>query len=739
MSKRALVRSTFVFSICWLLTSCSSGGGSNSTKATLQSIGISPQNATVAAGLTEQFSASENYSDGSSKPLSGATWTTSDATVATVNSTGLVTTIKQGAIMVTATFGAVTGTAPLTVGPPTLKSISVSPQISTVAAGFTQQFKATGNYSDGSSNGLSGVTWTTSDTTVATINAAGLVTTLKQGLVTVTATSGNVTGTAPLTVDPPALKSISVSPQNATVAAGLTQQFTATGTYSDGSSSVVSGVAWTTSDKTLATVSATGIVTTLKQGSLTVTATSGSVIGSAPFAVGPPNLKSISVSPQTVGVTAGVTQPFTATGNYTDGSSTALSGVSWMTSDTTLATVDATGLVTTLKPGTVTVTATLGAVTGIANLFIGPSLQTLTYTASSPSLSVGNTQPKGVVIADFNGDGKLDIAVSIFATNSIAVFLNQGSGTFGSPVMTALQLPSGLGGLAVGDFNEDGKQDLVVSTIDGGAQDNLVLLGNGDGTFTQQTPIANSCGSLTTVVVDLNGDKHQDLVLGCNGGLQVYLGKGDGTFSSAAPLPIISSPGNYFGVAVTDFNGDGKLDIAAINAGSPNSSTGSIDFYPGNGDGTFQTPTAQMLMSTFPTTVTAGDFNNDGKQDLLIGYPNAANVSFGYGNGTFQDTSLTVYVSSFIPTNGGGINVLSADLLGIHEADAVTTDFVVGIVQIALNEDLGNAPPGSGVFSFALSPGVSSIAVGDLNGDGVLDVVVSNYNTGEITVILSTK
>jgi hypothetical protein len=238
------------------------------------------------------------------------------------------------------------------------------------------------------------------------------------------------------------------------------------------------------------------------------------------------------------------------------------------------------------------------------------------------------------------------------------------------------------------------------------------------------------------VVVDLNADKHQDLVLGCNGGgATVYLGKGDGTFSDPISPPVPSFPGSFSGVAVADFNGDGKLDFAGVDSGG---FSGSLDFYAGNGDGTFAAATAETLMVTFPLGAVAGDFNNDGKQDVLIGYPNDAVINYGNGDGTFQDDSRLVY-SPAVVTQNGAVSVLSADLLGLHKADAVTADFNGGTVQIVLNAEIGNLPPGPGIFSFALDPGVSSLAVGDLNGDGILDVAVSNYSTGEITVMLSTK
>ena len=455
-----------------------------------------------------------------------------------------------------------------------------------------------------------------------------------------------------------------------------------------------------------------------------------------------PTLQSISVSPQNGTVAAGITQQFSATGHYSDGSSNTMSSVTWSSGTATVATISSSGLATGLTAGTTIIQATSGNTSGSTTLTVTAASQALSYIAG-PTLTSGIGHPKGVVVADFNGDGKPDIAVSNFDTNTIAVFLNDGLGNFGAPVVTTVQLTNAglnVGSLAVGDFNEDGKADLVVSTIAGG-QVSIVLLGNGDGTFSQQPPIPNSFGFFRARVVDLNGDGHQDLVFAMNGSLGVSLGKGDGTFGAMTSLPSGSFPGTYLGLTVADFNGDGKLDIAASDFGSATGGFGTLVFYAGNGDGTFADATLVTLsISSFPGSLASGDFNSDGKQDVLIGFPNTALISFGNGDGTFnlaQNSLEFIYSATSQTHTTNSVTVFATALIKDGKVDAVTSDFDTGTLQIALNSALGQFPPNPGILSFAFAPGLADIAAGDLNGDGVLDVVVINNQTSEVDIVLS--
>src|ERR1700722_16196393 len=291
MSKRLCVLSVNGLAflvLSWLLASC--GGGTGTTtpaKPTLQSIAVSPGNVTVAAGLTQQYTATANYSDGSSGPLS-VTWTTSDTTLAAVNSTGLVTTRAPGALTVSAASGTTTGTATLTVGPPNLQSVSVAPQNASVAAGLTQTYTATGSFSDGSAKAITAVTWSVSNAMLATVDSTGLVTTLKQGTVVVTAASGSISNTASLNVLPPIPLALKIVPANDHVLIGssASTKLSAILTYSDGSTTDVSSMAtWSNTNSFIASIDSSGNVTTLRSGYTGISATNGAFSVTTGFTV----------------------------------------------------------------------------------------------------------------------------------------------------------------------------------------------------------------------------------------------------------------------------------------------------------------------------------------------------------------------------------------------------------------------------------------------------------------------
>jgi hypothetical protein len=299
------------------------------------------------------------------------------------------------------------------------------------------------------------------------------------------------------------------------------------------------------------------------------------------------------------------------------------------------------------------------------------------------------------VVADLNQDGKLDLVCP-----DGTVLLGNGDGTFRNGTRLSVR---GLF-IAAADFNSDGKLDLLLTGNFAGL---YVLLGNGDGTFQPVIGTLTGAAIVDPVVADVNGDGKPD-VLGLSNNpafLFEFLGHGDGTFAGVVQIPVGSL--NPFGPMISgDFNGDGKADVAA--SGSANAGN-AIGVLLGNGDGTFQSPVVTALQQP-PTNMVKGDFNNDGKLDLVVGSFSGGETSLflGNGDGSFQPP---LSVAPF----GGNLGV--ADFNGDGSLDlAIAASFAV----IFLNN-------GNGTFTSAesyLGDGLS--IAGDFNGDGKPDLATGN-------------
>ena len=406
------------------------------TPATLVSIGVTPANPSIANGLTSQFAATGVYTDNSTQDLTASVaWTSSDPTVVSISnasaSHGLATGVSPGSVAITAASGSVSGSTNLTVTPAALVSIALIPANPSIANGTQQQFAATGTYTDTSTHDLTAVvTWSASDTTVATISNAsgsnGLATSVGQGSVTITATLGTIAGATGLTVTPAALVSIAVIPANASIANGTSQQFAATGTYTDNSTQpLTTAVNWSSSDTTVASISnasgSNGLASSTGQGAATISATLGTISGSTGLTVTAATLVSIAITPLSPSITDGTTQQFTATGTYTDNSTQNLTAsVTWTSSDTTIASVSnaaaSSGLATAAGVGTTSIGAALGAVTA--------PVATLTATAA-PEYAYASNQSDNTVSQYAIGAGGVLSLLGTQATgtepNAIAV------------------------------------------------------------------------------------------------------------------------------------------------------------------------------------------------------------------------------------------------------------------------------------------------------------------------------
>jgi hypothetical protein len=225
-------------------------------------------------------------------------------------------------------------------------------------------------------------------------------------------------------------------------------------------------------------------------------------------------------------------------------------------------------------------------------------------------------------VGDFDHDGKLDIAVA--SDIQVEILLGNGDGTFKTPVNYS---DGGVPlSVATADLNHDGNLDLVLANLDGPVS---VLLGNGDGTFQPAVNVITTGGSRFVGVGDFNGDHKPDLIVADGPYVSVLLGNGDGSFQA----PIDTNVTSLSTLAWGDFNGDGALDFAITrNAGFVQE----VVIYLGNGDGTFREKIRYSSQEP-PQSVAVGDFNGDGKPDLAVALEfDAVSIFLGNGDGTFQ-------------------------------------------------------------------------------------------------------
>jgi len=347
------------------------------TVVPVATVAVSPTSASVTIGQTVQLTATPKDANGNPLPGRTVTWATSNAAVAAVNGSGLVSGGATGtATIITASSEGRNGTATITVTNVPVATVSVSPATASLQVGQTVQLTASPK--DAGGNPLAGrvVTWTSSAPGVASVNGSGRVTGVAAGSATITATSEGQSGTAAVTVTtpPPApVASVTVSPATASLVVGGTQQLTAT--LRDASGNVLTGrvVTWATSAAAVATVNGSGLVTAGAAGSATITATSEGQSGTSAVTVttpAPAPVASVTVSPATVNLGVAGTQQLTAT--LRDASGNVLTGrsVTWASSNVLVGTVSGSGLVTGLVVGSATITATSEGQNGSAALTV---------------------------------------------------------------------------------------------------------------------------------------------------------------------------------------------------------------------------------------------------------------------------------------------------------------------------------------------------------------------------------
>ena len=371
--------------------------------ATLTSITLAPSGPALNVGASVDLQATGRFSDGTTvTPYdSEVTWTSSVPGTASVSASGLVNGVAAGTATITAAKGSIQGSATVTVNASTviLTSITLNPAAGvTLNIGQTADFTATANWSDGTSTTPydSSVTWTTNLPSVATVNAAGVVTAVAAGSAVLTANANGLNTTAAITVSAssPTLTSITLNPISSALNIGQTVDIAATGHLSNGTtdSPYDSRATWTSSAPGVATVDSLGVVTAQAAGTATITATASGISGTASITVNAgPTLSSISLDPASATLNVGQTVDITSTANWSNGTSSVPwdSYLTWTSSAPSVATVNAGGVVTALAAGTTTITASLNGVSRTAAITVSATAPTLTSISLNPTSATG--------------------------------------------------------------------------------------------------------------------------------------------------------------------------------------------------------------------------------------------------------------------------------------------------------------------------------------------------------------
>ncbi|MGH7332399.1 MAG: FG-GAP repeat domain-containing protein [Candidatus Rokuibacteriota bacterium] len=363
-------------------------------------------------------------------------------------------------------------------------------------------------------------------------------------------------------------------------------------------------------------------------------------------------------------------------------------------------------------------------------ILLGNGQGQFTQATGSPIQVEGG--PTAVAVGDFTR-GSSDLVVTNGRSNSVTILLGNGQGGFSVAPDSPIAVGNGPQAVAVGDFTSDGNRDLAV--VNAGSRTVTILLGNGQGQFSQAqgSPVGAGSNPQGTAVGDFTRDGNLDLAVvdAVSGTLTILLGDGFGQFGQAAGSPIAVGF-NPLAVAVGDFTGDGALDLAVANADASNvsvllnttSSTTTACFAPATG--------SPITVGTFPGAVAVGDFNHDGPLDLAVTNGLSFNVSILLGNG----------LGGFSPAPGSPISVgrqpvavAAGDFDADGNLDLAVVDAADANVTILLGNGQGSFTRATGSpFAVGLLP--FSIAVGDLNNDGKLDLVTGNLNSDNVTVLL---
>lgn len=687
------------------------------------SIEIFPAGPLIDVGGARQFGARVLDTAGAQVNGLDLVWSSSNLEVASISSTGLAIGLSGGDVVITAAFGE-TLSNPVTLrvvsslSTGILASISLSPGAGSLNIGDTLLLVALPLDLDGVQLDAAGVefSWSSSGEDIAAVDSSGLVSAAGEGTVTITVSSANVSAGVEISVTALPVAVVDVSPPDAEAGSGNYYTFVAVARNSLGE--VVPGVkfTWSSSDIQIASVSSAGVATAKGAAgeSVTISATaSNGVSGNATFSIvssGSGPLVEVTVTPAVLSLPVAGSFQFSALVSGSENKS-----VLWSVDGGEVnGSITETGFYTApvVLPASARITVRVSAVADLSRSAVA-EVDLLSRFEQISSFQSGQADPNSVVSADFNSDGKPDLAIAGNLLGKVAIFLGSGDGSFMQAQDVDLGLGSGFFTLFAGDLDRDSSVDIISANsffdtvsvvygdgtgsfstpfseqfldmslprmaiavdVDGGALDIItanvagslsILTGGAGRTFTGSTSIAFTERStpFDLISADLDGDSQEEIIVVDLTGDKLYVLTPD-LSGGLVLLQTLSLQTGAQPTSVTtgDFSGDGSLDVAVTNG-----QLNSVAIFLNSGSLLADTPTYFQVGST-PIDIAAGDFNQDGLIDLVTADKGSDGISmlFGKGDGTFQ--ARTAFTTGQNPSS---LVVLDLDSSGVLDDIVIT-------------------------------------------------------------------
>jgi hypothetical protein len=343
----------------------------------------------------------------------------------------------------------------------------------------------------------------------------------------------------------------------------------------------------------------------------------------------------------------------------------------------------------------------------------------------------GGQFPRHIATAQLTASGNVDLVLADYLSNQVVTLLGNGNGTFQKPIQFPAPSPIYL---AVGDFNEDGHQDLAVVETSAGDGSVAIFLGDGAGHFKRSASYRTGVAPSSVATADFNGDGHLDLALANNGGqsgkgsVMVFIGTGKGTFKTPVTYAIAGSP---WGIAASDLNGDHHPDLAVTNL------SGSVAVLLNDGMGKFLKPVTYDAGGGEVADVKIADLRNDGRQDLVI-----ANLSQGMvvllnkGNGTFGKPAIYRPCAGKCSAGPEACTVADFNLDGWLD---VACSASIDDSYFFYGKGDGTFGTGIAIANTIKNQGGFGIASGDFDHDQAADLAIPIQNRGKVAILLNTK